>query len=177
MPEVLQELQFSVCALGQDRGAERLHDLLDRHGLAGELVLRGTTPWSVCNHGGGGPQAYQTSPKAPMPTGCRSVYLYEGVSRAHAQVGHTTYLLVISNVVPKICARTNSAMMGDGSLEIAADGGGSGRVEWVGVAVVGGVLKPGRDGHRRRAGSRGRLARWSTPWNRVAGCQNKTAAR
>ena len=37
--EVLQELQLSVCALGQDWSAERLHDLLDSHGLVGELIL------------------------------------------------------------------------------------------------------------------------------------------
>lgn len=35
----------------------------------------------------------QTRPKAPIPTGCRSEYLE-----------------VISKVVPKICARTNSAI-------------------------------------------------------------------
>lgn len=37
--EVLQQLQFSVGALRQDRGAERLHDLLDGDGLASELIL------------------------------------------------------------------------------------------------------------------------------------------
>lgn len=42
--EVLQELQLSVCALGQDRSAEGLHDLLDGHGLAGELILGRAAP-------------------------------------------------------------------------------------------------------------------------------------
>jgi hypothetical protein len=37
--QVLEKLQFSVCALRQDGGAEGLHDLLDGHGLVGELVL------------------------------------------------------------------------------------------------------------------------------------------
>lgn len=37
--EMLEKLQFSVGALGQDRRAEWLHDLLDRNGLARELVL------------------------------------------------------------------------------------------------------------------------------------------
>lgn len=39
VPEMLEELQFSVRALRQDWGAEGLHDLLDGNGLAGELVL------------------------------------------------------------------------------------------------------------------------------------------
>jgi hypothetical protein len=37
--EMLEQLQFAVCALRQDRSAEGLHDLLDGHGLAGELIL------------------------------------------------------------------------------------------------------------------------------------------
>lgn len=41
MLEMLQQLQFAVSALGQDWRGERLHDLLDSHGLPGELVLRG----------------------------------------------------------------------------------------------------------------------------------------
>jgi hypothetical protein len=39
VPEMLEELQFAVGALRQDRSAEGLHDLLDSHGLAGELIL------------------------------------------------------------------------------------------------------------------------------------------
>jgi hypothetical protein len=39
MSKMLQKLQLAVCALGQDRSAEGLHDLLDSHGLACELVL------------------------------------------------------------------------------------------------------------------------------------------
>lgn len=38
--QVFEQLQLAVGALRQDRSAERLHDLLDRYGLAGELVLR-----------------------------------------------------------------------------------------------------------------------------------------
>lgn len=36
---VLQELEFSVGALAEDRGAEGLHDLLYRHGRAGKLIF------------------------------------------------------------------------------------------------------------------------------------------
>ena len=39
MSQVLQELQLAVGTLGQNRCAERLHDLLDSNGLACELVL------------------------------------------------------------------------------------------------------------------------------------------
>jgi hypothetical protein len=50
-----------------------------------------------------------------MPTGCRSVYLHTCQFAPRAQRGVVAaYLLVISKVVPKICARTNSAMAGGG---------------------------------------------------------------
>ena len=39
MSQVLQELQLAVGTLGQDRCAERLHDLLDSDGLVCELIL------------------------------------------------------------------------------------------------------------------------------------------
>ena len=42
MGKVLEQLEFSVCALRKDRGAEGFHDLLDRHSLASELILRRT---------------------------------------------------------------------------------------------------------------------------------------
>jgi hypothetical protein len=45
--EVLEEFQLAVGALGQDRSAEGLHDLLDSHGLAGELILCRAAPMSV----------------------------------------------------------------------------------------------------------------------------------
>ena len=39
MTQVLEEFQFSVGALRQDRRAERFHDLLDSDSLTGELIL------------------------------------------------------------------------------------------------------------------------------------------
>lgn len=41
VPQVLKQLQLSVCSLGQDRGAERLHDLLDGDILSSELIFGG----------------------------------------------------------------------------------------------------------------------------------------
>lgn len=38
--QMLEQLQLSVGTLRQNRCAEGLHDLLDRHGLAGQLVAR-----------------------------------------------------------------------------------------------------------------------------------------
>src|SRR5689334_21742030 len=46
---MLQQLQLSVGALRQDGSGKGLHDLLDRHWLLGELVLRGTANGSVCD--------------------------------------------------------------------------------------------------------------------------------
>lgn len=43
VPQMLKQLQLSVCSLGQDRGAERLHDLLDGHILSSELIFGGAT--------------------------------------------------------------------------------------------------------------------------------------
>lgn len=42
VPEVLEQFQLTVGPLGQDGGAEGLHDLLDGNILAGELVSGGT---------------------------------------------------------------------------------------------------------------------------------------
>jgi len=39
--EVLQKLKLTVGSLGQDRCTERLHDLLDGHGLPSQLILGG----------------------------------------------------------------------------------------------------------------------------------------
>lgn len=39
MLQMLQQLQFSVCSLGEYRCAEGLHDLLDRNILSRELIL------------------------------------------------------------------------------------------------------------------------------------------
>jgi len=39
MLQMLQKLQFSVCSLGQNRRAERLHNLLYSDILAGELIF------------------------------------------------------------------------------------------------------------------------------------------
>lgn len=103
--EMLEQLQLAVCPLGEHRRAERLHDLLDGDILAGELVLgRAVCHIITCQpplcpsaRSGGRVllETYHTKPKAPMPTGWRSEYLE-----------------VISKVVPKIWARTNSAMAG-----------------------------------------------------------------
>jgi hypothetical protein len=45
--QMFEEFQFSVCSLGEDGGAEGLHNLLDRHSLVGELILRRTATMLV----------------------------------------------------------------------------------------------------------------------------------
>ena len=78
MPQVFKQLELAVGTLRKDGSAKRLHNLLNRHRLASELILcratrhPSTTPFfrSIIV-----PWTHQTSPKAPMPTGCRSVYL------------------------------------------------------------------------------------------------------
>jgi hypothetical protein len=39
VPQMFQELELTVGTLGQDGGAKRLHNLFNRHGLAGELIF------------------------------------------------------------------------------------------------------------------------------------------
>ena len=46
-----------------------------------------------------------------MPTGCKSEYLCDHQPGGADEDGKWYYLLVISNVVPKIWARTNSAIV------------------------------------------------------------------
>jgi hypothetical protein len=122
--EVLEQLELTVCALGEHWSAEGLHDLLDGDILAGKLISGGTVEGTLSQlllletRSGArartvGRETHQTRPKAPMPTGWRSEYLrIERViksGRSHRRV--QPYLEVISNVVPKIWARTNSAMV------------------------------------------------------------------
>ena len=78
MSKVLQELQFSISPLRQDGRREWFHDLLDRNGLTRQLVFGGT--WEAVNDDSAFARqsTHQTSPKAPIPTGCKSVYLVWG---------------------------------------------------------------------------------------------------
>ena len=83
--QMLEELQLAVCALGQNGCAERLHDLLDCDRRRGELILCGTV-CIVSNVSSGASRytiwTHQTSPKAPMPTGCKSEYLASPLAHA-----------------------------------------------------------------------------------------------
>jgi hypothetical protein len=65
MPQVLQELQFAVGTLGQDRCAERLHDLLDGNGLVCELILCRTKGLLEALLHAAVVFAHQTRPNAP----------------------------------------------------------------------------------------------------------------
>lgn len=85
MLKMLEQLELTVRPLGQDGRAEGFHDFLDGNILAGKLILcrAGTVSqmafvrYSLHHHilVPPGQKTYQTSPKAPMPTGCKSEYL------------------------------------------------------------------------------------------------------
>jgi hypothetical protein len=62
---VLQELQLAVGTLGQDRCAERLHDLLDSNGLVCELILCRTEDSLDAGLLATLTSAHQTRPNAP----------------------------------------------------------------------------------------------------------------
>jgi hypothetical protein len=129
MLEVLEQLQLTVRPLREHGSAEGLHNLLDGDILAGKLVFRGAGKEALVSipmpfyfiyllyfFPGEDTNTYQTKPKAPMPTGWRSEYLVE-ISQPDFPVHNfLSYLEVISKVVPKIWARTNSAMAGDVGL-------------------------------------------------------------
>jgi hypothetical protein len=123
MSQVFEQFEFTIGSFGQDRCAEWFHDFLDGNRLACQLVLCRTTQFRPSHTTG----KYHTSPNAPIPTGWRSTYLAQSqhrcLSGAQSQLGEITrsehgaaryglYRLVISKQVPKICARTNSAMIG-----------------------------------------------------------------
>jgi hypothetical protein len=65
VPQVLQELQLAVGTLGQDRCAERLHDLLDSNGLVCELILGRTGDSLDARLLAAVISAHQTRPNAP----------------------------------------------------------------------------------------------------------------
>ena len=78
MSEMLQEFELSVGPLREDGCTEGLHDFFDRHGLACQLVLCRTIRHPSVHDTAESMVliiSYQTSPKAPIPTGCKSVYL------------------------------------------------------------------------------------------------------
>ena len=104
MSKVFKQFEFSVCAFRQDRCRKRFHDLLHRDRLLSQLIFGGAAfSWlaSSCVLSVPG-SSYHTRPNAPMPTGCRSVYLIGSQSRVQVFDDNHAYLLVISKVVPKI---------------------------------------------------------------------------
>jgi len=114
VPEVLQELELTVCSLRQDRSAKWLHDLLHGDGLAGELIL-GRAVWLSGHDSQGGEAASSTVPDKTerahahgLQVGVPSIM---SVQRRRIVELSLPYLLVISKVVPNIWARTNSAMV------------------------------------------------------------------
>jgi hypothetical protein len=46
MAEMFEKLQLPVGSLGKNRGAERLHDFLDRNWLRCQLIFSGTVEWA-----------------------------------------------------------------------------------------------------------------------------------
>lgn len=88
MAEVLEQLELTIGSFRQDWGAKGFHDLLDSDRLVGELVFCRTTivssQFPTVNPS---MMSYQTRPNAPMPTGCRSVYLYQGERTSPSRCG------------------------------------------------------------------------------------------
>ena len=62
MSEMFQEFEFSISAFGKNRRRKRLHDLLDRDGGAGELVLGGAFDVGNEEDGHGGREGEKSSP-------------------------------------------------------------------------------------------------------------------
>jgi hypothetical protein len=63
--DVLEQFQLAVRALGEDRCAERFHDLLDRGSRAGELVLCRAGSDQSTSQTAAREGLHQTRPKAP----------------------------------------------------------------------------------------------------------------
>jgi hypothetical protein len=137
MAQVLEQLQLTVCALGQDGRAEGLHNLLDCDRRSSELILGRAVPVvSACPFVSSpefdspykpeGSHTHRLQIRVPVVavSPCYSCFLPSSLStpfsRTRAKRLSCPYLLVISKVVPKIWARTNSAMVKDfcGNLEV-----------------------------------------------------------
>lgn len=131
MFQMLQQLQFTVCSLGQDWRAEGLHNLLHSDALVGEVVFGGAVhkykhQSAPCiSHGRGErliiipDQAKSAHPnRLEIRVSAQKELAIAVAKRGHSKrrfnslvEGYPAYLDVISKVVPKIWARTNSAMM------------------------------------------------------------------
>ena len=126
--QVLEQLQLTVCALGQDGRAEGLHNLLDCDRRSSELILGRAVPVvSACPFVSSpefdspykpeGSHTHRLQIRVPVVpvSPCSSRLLASSpstlFSRARAKRLVYPYLLVISKVVPKIWALTNSAMV------------------------------------------------------------------
>ncbi len=66
MLDVLEKFQLAISAFREDRRAEGLHDLLDGHGCACELILCGTGGGIRGVKGEEDGETYHTRPKAPL---------------------------------------------------------------------------------------------------------------
>lgn len=124
MAEMFQQLQLPISALGQHGSAEGLHDLLDRDWLGSQLVFRRTISMaSRLAHKPRDGSSCDTGCNIPDQSECTHSHWLQfripksRVSSEHTARGcaspasRTANRLVISKVVPKIWARTNSAMM------------------------------------------------------------------
>ena len=68
MLKVLQQLQFSVCPLRQDRSAEGLHNLLDSDILSGKLIFcRAARPYQQSPLNSRRRRVYHTKPDQKHP--------------------------------------------------------------------------------------------------------------
>lgn len=111
MTKSLQQLQLTVCSLGQDRCRKGFHNLLDCHVHSSQLIFgRAILKYMSISCLLTRDHLYQTRPKAPMPTGCKSTYLFNLVFLFFFPLNNHYYLVVTSKTVPKIDNFTNSAI-------------------------------------------------------------------
>lgn len=119
--EVLEQLEFSIGALGEDGRGKRLHNLLYRDGLTSELVFGGAVEgWHGQRRGvrGVGEGPWRGTGVPHETEGAHADRLKVGVAGETGQQcrmrrrtrSMEEYRLVISKVVPKIWALINSAM-------------------------------------------------------------------
>ena len=110
---MFEQFQLSIGSFGKDRSAEGFHYLLYSDSLTRELVL-GRAICCVSNPQSMRVQHLHTKParRLPcLPAAGRCTCLSVNENSRLPLRPRIVYLLVISKVVPKIWARTNSAMM------------------------------------------------------------------
>jgi hypothetical protein len=112
---MLQELKLTICSFRKHGRAEGFHDLLDGNSLAGELIFSRAVPLrqlTILFNAASSRVQIPDEPECTHTDGLQvGVPDRRSINHFRRKRLNVAHLLVISNVVPKIWALTNSAIL------------------------------------------------------------------